>query len=399
MLVLDEDNALKEVCKRIVNGSIIAIDTEFIRTRTYYAELSLIQFNFITPESLGQQAVHKDTYIIDVLSGVNIKPFLKVFNNKHNIKVFHATLQDLEVFYHLQKSLPENIYDTQIMASFANYPAMISYAELVKDICNVELDKEEQCSDWLKRPLTTKQLSYSSRDVEYLADVFLILRQKLINMNRETWERHYTLETIKSYARQFADLDRRSWSKFNFHSKSPSYIKIVMGLASWREHQAVSLNVNRAKIITDKDIKDIAIEIPRNLRELQSITGMKRLSQERLQEILGVVNTSLKISDSKIIQKMKAEDLGRVEELNYTLFNLILQIKSIEYNVPARNLASHESLKNIANNPRNLKKQLTRWQYDLYGKLIEGLLSGEVTIGYKDQELTVISNNLDIKEL
>lgn len=394
MLVLANEQDLQQVCKKIVNGSIIAIDTEFVRVKTYYPELSLIQFNFITPQALAAKTIHKDTYIIDVLSGVNLKPFLKVFNNKRNIKVFHATLQDLEVFYRLQKFLPENIYDTQIMASFVNYPSMISYAELVQDICNVNLNKEEQCSDWLKRPLTERQLAYSSRDVEYLADIFLILRQKLSNLNRLEWERHYTIETIHSYLKQFRDLDQRAWNKFNFHAKDLSYVKIVMGLAAWRERQASSLNLNRAKILSDKAIKDIALEIPRNLRELQYLSSVKALSQAKLEEILGIVNEALQLSDTKVMQKIKAEELGKVDEINYTLFNLILQIKSVEYNIPIHNLIPHDHLKAISKNPASIKKTLTKWQYDLYGHLLEELLKGDAVIGYKEHVLSVLNTKI-----
>lgn len=393
MLVIQDDATLNQVCKKIQDGSIIAIDTEFVRVKTYNPVLSLIQFNFVTPKSQQEDIIHKDTYIIDVLSKVNLKPFLKVFNNRHNIKVFHSFYQDLEVLYNLTNQIPKNIYDTQIMASFCNYERMISYAELVKEICNVELNKEERLSNWLERPLTQEQLEYSSRDVEYLADIFLILQQKIQNLNRETWERTYTVELLKSYKIQFKDLEVRAWNKFNFHAKSPTYTKVLMGVSSWRERTAKQRNVNRAQILTDKTLKEIALQVPRNLQELKRISELAHFSTEDLHTILGVVNCALKISDSKVIRRMKSTELGTNGEINHIIMEIILRMKGVEYGLPYNNLVSKEVLRQIAKEPKKLKHCLTKWQYDIYGKYVEEVLNGKIVLGYKNGEVLLLDNS------
>jgi ribonuclease D len=172
MILINNQEKFEEICHQLSQEKVICIDTEFCRRRTYYAILSLIQLSSIN---------HK--IVIDVLSGINISSFAKLLNNPDICKIFHAPDQDLDIFLHVFKKLPTNIFDTQIAAGILGFGEMKSYGNLCKEVLNINLDKTLQKADWLVRPLEAKLLNYAIKDVEYLMPLYIHFSNALKGRN------------------------------------------------------------------------------------------------------------------------------------------------------------------------------------------------------------------------
>lgn len=170
MSVITDTSSLKEVCKKLAQERYLTIDTEFLRDRTYYPKLCLVQL--AGPE-------HEAVAVDPLADGIDLAPLIELLNDNDTIKVFHAARQDLEIFYHMTGKVPSPIFDTQVAAMVCGYGEQVGYNNIVNDVCKVRLDKGAQFTDWSRRPLSKKQLSYALDDVTYLRDVFLHLDNEL----------------------------------------------------------------------------------------------------------------------------------------------------------------------------------------------------------------------------
>ena len=169
MKVIDSTAALTEFCHSLQNREFITIDLEFLREKTYYAKLCLIQVG-----------AADDAAVIDPLAeGLDLSPFVELLKNPGITKVFHSGRQDIEILYMLTGFIPEPLFDTQIAAMVCGYGDSVSYETLVKKICDVELDKSSRLSNWSIRPLDKSQLCYALSDVTHLVNVYQALREQL----------------------------------------------------------------------------------------------------------------------------------------------------------------------------------------------------------------------------
>ena len=165
---ISEFTEIKKFCDNCINDSFITIDTEFIRNKSFFPKLCLIQI-----------ANKEEAVVIDTLIAKNLKPIQKILSNPSIIKVLHSSRQDLEIFYNTFKKLPKNIFDTQIGYSFLGLDDQISYEKLVLKYCNKKIDKKYQYYDWSIRPLNSNQINYALYDVSYLKTVYTKMIQEL----------------------------------------------------------------------------------------------------------------------------------------------------------------------------------------------------------------------------
>ena len=176
-IMITTTEELKKLIDQLMEEDFVTIDTEFIREFTYYPQLCLIQ---IAPGSGGQ------AYAVDPLAkGIDLSPFKKLFKDKNIVKVFHSAEQDIEMFYNALETIPLPLFDTQIAGQVLGYGEAASYATIVKDICRESLDKSSRFTDWARRPLNEKQITYALSDVTYLRDVYKNFAQRLKEKGRE----------------------------------------------------------------------------------------------------------------------------------------------------------------------------------------------------------------------
>lgn len=275
---IDSDSALKNMCTQLATVKKLAVDTEFIRTNTFYPKIALIQI------SDSQQC-----WLIDVLAIDDFSPLKTLLEDPQKVLIFHACAEDLEVLDHALDINPATIFDTQIAAGITNIGYCMGYARLVQAMFDIELDKQETRSDWLARPLTERQLDYAAVDVEYLHAMEQLLSQRLAEQQREEW---FKEETIALFAtvegrKDYQNYYQRVKGAWRLDEQS---LVALNRLCDWREERARALDKPRSHIIKDSVLLELAIRLPSSNSQLYGIDdwhprSVKRLGPMVLQQI------------------------------------------------------------------------------------------------------------------
>ncbi len=262
---IDEQHSLNELCEKLAKSSTLAIDTEFVRTRTLYAKLGLLQV-----------CDGKQLALIDPVVIADLAPFWQLLADKSITKVLHACSEDLEVFLTSGQCKPENLIDSQIMMSFLGHGLSMGYAAMVKHFTEVELDKSESRTDWTKRPLSEKQLTYARADVDYLFTIYPKLLAEI--------EQAGCLDFVKQESQSLID------KKFSTIDEEQLYRNIKMSwklnskqlnnlrhLAKWRYQQAKKRDLPIGFIAKDHTLIAVAQHNPKNLTAMNKIEGVEAL--------------------------------------------------------------------------------------------------------------------------
>ena len=253
---------LVRACAALNASAWLAIDTEFERSRTFYAELCLLQI-----------AAPGLICCIDPLAPIALTPLIKLLNEYSGVKVLHAARQDLEVLYALTgQVLSAPVFDTQIAAALVGFADNIGYADLVSQILGVALDKSQTRTDWRQRPLTPAQLSYAADDVRYLDGVAVVLRERLAQLGRSEWlvEDCTALLNPTTYVQPVTS----AWQRIKgIGALTAGAFARAIALASWRESMAREQNLPRGWVLKDNELLDIAVGAPTSASELAAIGG------------------------------------------------------------------------------------------------------------------------------
>jgi ribonuclease D len=257
----------------------LAIDTEFDRRKTYFANLSLIQ--------IGSDS---GLFIVDILKIENLNPLKEILYNSSIVKIFHAAEQDLEIFYNLFKMIPINFFDTQIAASFCGFRKRIGYGELCKQICDIDLDKNLQNMNWLTRPISDSMIKYLASDVIYLKKIYDYFIKEL---NKNGKINNYFSAIEKAFAEDTYKFNPDNELKKIKLPKTCSAIEtaIAKNLAILRNDIAMKENVPRKFIAANNDILSISLKKPKSLNELKTIRLESKLlyKEQMASKIIDIV--------------------------------------------------------------------------------------------------------------
>lgn len=251
------------------DASIVGIDTEFLREKTYRAKLCLLQ-----------ASTRSGVYIVDPLAGPEIAPLAGLIGDADVEVVVHAGRQDFEIFAQEFGIAPRRVFDTQIAAGFAGYGASLPYGRLVRDITGTELVKGESYTDWCKRPLTDRQISYAANDVRYLIPIADRLRDELVKGGRIDWiaaEMAY-LEDASLYESSPDEAWRRVSGRGGLSGRQ---MAVLRELAAWREESAARRNIPRGWVIKDQSLIEVARRAPSSIQDLKAVRGLPAKEAER----------------------------------------------------------------------------------------------------------------------
>jgi len=278
---IDSQKALNKFVTKLGNETSIAIDTEFERIRSYFPKLCLIQI-----------ASRNSLACIDCLANLDLSPFWSVLYREDIEKILHSGLQDLEIFYLENQSLPQNLFDTQIAASLVGYPMQIGIKNLLMEELNIHISKSETRSNWSKRPLDNKQVNYAIEDVAYLIELKRSLKQKLKLKERLDWNKEECAAMLNSKT-GLMDQDN-IWKKTQGIKKLNSKFQgIAKGLANWREAKSAEKNIPRKWLMEDSDIIKVSKMNQSSLRSLQlEFLLNNHMNQQDLNEILKVIQSN-----------------------------------------------------------------------------------------------------------
>lgn len=380
MRVITTTDDLAKACTTISQADFVAIDTEFMRESTFWPDLCLIQM------AAGEEEVIVDT----LADGIDLAPFYELMDDRSTTKVFHAARQDIEIVHHQANIIPTPVFDTQIAAMVCGFGESVSYGMLVKKMLNVELDKSSRFTDWSRRPLSEKQLTYAIGDVTHLRDLYPRLRSKLESNGRAKWldEEMAILTDTATYESHPED----AWKRLKMRVKSKKALAVMMALAAWREEEAQRQNVPRRRVLKDEAIYDIAAQAPKTEEELQRLRsvhqGFARSAKGR--GVIEAVKTGLNL-DPDTLPKIKRNDPLSGDALAVLdLLRVLLKAASGRHGVAHKLIANAEELEQIARGDNDDLPSLKGWRRELFGSDAIAICEGKLGLAVKNGQVLTI---------
>jgi len=387
MNLITDSAALAEFCARQKGADFITVDTEFMRERTYWPVLCVVQV-----------AGPKEAVAIDALAdGLDLAPLLALMNDPATLKVFHAARQDLEIFFHLSGTVPHPLFDTQIAAMVCGFGDSVSYETLVRKLAGAQLDKASRFTDWSHRPLTERQIKYALGDVVHLRTVYERLQQRLAKNGRSNWFGE-EMAALTDAALYRADPDE-AWHRFRLRGRGDSrFLAVLRALAAWRERAAQQRDLPRGRILRDEALAEIASHAPRTVEALARTRGLgKGIAEGKLgHEILDAVARGIEDRDppAEIPQKAQSPPgLGPLIEL----LRVLLKQRCEDFEVAQKLVASADDLEAIAVDDEAEVPALHGWRREVFGQDALALKHGELglTAGRKGIELVPLRRAAD----
>jgi len=362
---IDQQDQLQSFCATLNGAGWIALDTEFLRERTYYPQLCLIQI--AAPETIA---------VIDPLGVESLDPFLDHLYDENILKIVHAGRQDMEIFYHMRQHVPAPVFDTQIAAPLLGYADQIGYGRLVEDVLDVRLTKSHSRTDWSHRPLSAAQINYAADDVRYLAQLYPRMCNDLETRGRLGWlETDFeTLSAPSTYDVSYGDVWRRVKGYDRLRSKQLSALQLM---AAWREKTAQQENKPRKWLISDDVLLSLARMMPATDDELQRVRGLHpRVLKQHSSQIIALVNDAGARRPDPLPDYQRPQPLASWQEPVVDILTAVIkQIASREELNPSV-LASRKDIERIVKGETELDA-LRGWRGELIKAPLLLVLNGE----------------------
>ena len=371
MKTITKTSELKDFCDRAADEKYITIDTEFLRERTYFSKLCLVQLAI--PGDENENAVIVDTLV----NKLDLSPLYEVFKNPNVVKVFHAARQDLEIFYLDSGIFPYPLFDTQIAAMVCGFGDQIAYETLVRQLAKQTLDKSSRFTDWSRRPLTDAQKKYALADVTHLRIIYETLSEKLLKTKRLKWvdEELEILISPKTY-----DFDpKNAWRRLKTKSNSRRFLGLAASLAEFREVFAQTKNIPRNRVIKDDALLELASNKPKTIDELSKSRLLLREARkgEIASGLLGAIEKGLNIPDEELPEKKERLDKGILNSALSDLLRVLLKSCSESSGVASKLIASAGDLDALAAGDRSISA-LNGWRFEVFGKSALELCDGKI---------------------
>ena len=392
MNFITETHQLNQIIDHPISSSAehphpIFIDTEFIREKTYFAQLCLIQV-----------MLDDETFLIDPLSPrIDLSTFWTWLQRPDLLKVFHAGRQDLEIIHQICGKIPLPVFDTQIAAMACGMGESVGFDTSVQIICHEQLNKSSRLSDWSHRPLSPQQLQYAAEDVIYLKKIFYNLWQQLSEQDRFSWLQEETNQLCDSS--QYIVAPEDAWKRIKSRKAKPKQLAALKALAKARETHAQRNNIPRGKILRDDILLELAFQVPQSLEDISSMRGIpKDFEKTRLAaDMVDEVNAILATPSTQWPQH-QLSSLSKTEENALEIVKMLLTVISANHNVAPRLLATRDSLEAF------VQKELRGsdvfpapslihqgWRWDILGKAASSFLKGKTGLTYKNKRLHIVS--------
>ena len=383
MRTITTTDDLAAFCTAAKEQPYVTIDTEFLRERTYWSKLCLIQMAL--PGKTG------DAVLVDPIVGseMSMEPLYDLFRHKATVKVFHAARQDLEIFFVEGNVFPDPLFDTQVAAMVCGFGEQVGYETLVKKIARENLDKTSRFTDWSRRPLSTAQQDYALADVTHLRVIYEWLDAQLAKNGRQKWVQEEL--GILTDPATYTVVPSEAWQRVKTRTTSGRFLAVVKELARFREEYAQRLNVPRSRVMKDDALLELASTRPTNFEEL----GRSRLlmREGRKPEIAEGILAAIKSGQEMRSDDMPKPDLSREQlQVNPALADLLrvlLKAKSESLGVAARLIASASDLDVIAAGGREVEA-LKGWRMEAFGDDALRLCRGEIALSAKGNEVRVV---------
>jgi ribonuclease D len=372
MHVITTTEELARLAADYAKAPFVTVDTEFMRERTYWPQLCLIQ---IAKPGEGDTTAA----IIDPLAeGIDLAPLFTLMANPDVTKVFHAARQDVEIFYNLAKTIPAPMFDTQVAAMVCGYGEQVGYETLVRKIAKADLDKSSRFTDWSRRPLSQKQLDYAIGDVTHLREIYLSLSERLHETGRGHWvaEEMAILTDPATYYTEPAE----AWRRIKARSHSPKFLAVVRELASWREAAAQERDVPRSRLIKEDALLEIATARPKTIDDLSKLRLVQREARrpEIAKDILAAVarGEACPADERPVLPPPPRRREGSAAIAD--MLRVFLKARADKLGVASKLIASSADLDALAGEDHPDLPALNGWRFEAFGRDALRVISGEV---------------------
>ncbi len=380
MSLITSSDELAAACRRFARHSFVAVDTEFLRETTFWPVLCVVQV-----------ASDVEALAIDALAeGIDLSPLFALMADENVVKVFHAARQDVEIFWKLAGVVPKPMFDTQVAAMVCGHGDQVSYSELVNSICHVAIDKSSRFTDWSRRPLAQAQIDYAIADVTHLRDIYRALLEKLNKSGRLSWlEDEMKILTSASTYEQHPE---NAWERLKNRARKPRDLAVLMELAAWREKEAQTRDVPRARVLKDDALVEIALAAPQSAEALANLRACPR-GMERARagaEILRAVEQGL-ARDLKTLPKIERDKRAPPgSAATVELLKVLLRQVCDQSGVAGKMIATVDDLEMIAADDRADVAALQGWRRKLFGARALELKRGRLALTVEDGKVVTL---------
>lgn len=378
-MYIRDPEALATAVETMLSASVVALDTEFMRERTYFAKLCLIQL-----------AADGQTFLVDALAlKGRLEPLARVLTAPGIVKVVHAGSQDVEVLLRETGSTVAPIFDTQIAATLAGFPTQVGYAQLVKELLGEHVDKSDTFTDWAARPLSQTQLVYAEADVLHLPEVYRLLHERLVREGRLSWladdfERladpdTYAVDPREQYRRvkRASSLDRRS-------------LAVLRELAAWRETEAQRRDTPKRWIVADESLIEIARRRPASAAELAGIRGVnERVASRSGSAVVAAIRDGMAVPDDELPRLPKRDRVPTDAQPIADLLSAVLRVRAREHGVASSLIASRDDLERFVSGDREGHPLSAGWRHTLAGAELAAIVDGEISVRVVNGKLSL----------
>jgi ribonuclease D len=383
MITITTTEGLAEYCTQARQHDYVTIDTEFLRERTYYSKLCLIQLAM--PGTDDSNAV-----LVDPLSdGLSLEPLYDLFRDTSVVKVFHAARQDLEIFFVDAQVFPEPLFDTQVAAMVCGFGEQVGYETLVKKISRQQVDKTSRFTDWSRRPLTDAQKTYAIADVTHLRQVYEFLAKKLEENNRSHWVQEelgiltnpgtYIIEPVNA------------WKRVKTRTSSVKFLSVVQALAAFREEYAQSRDVPRNRVFKDDAMVALANNKPKSMEDLNRSRLLLREARrgDIADGILKAVADGMALPADKAPKAPEGREKLQVNPAIADLLRVLLKAKTESAGVAAKLIAPASDLDALAAGIRDVAA-LSGWRAEVFGDDALRLCEGKIALAAVGSDVKVV---------
>lgn len=377
-MLVETDVQLKKFLASCAKSSYMAIDTEFLREKTYYAKLCLVQV-----------AIENEIAIIDPLGIKDLSVMAPVLTDPGILKIFHASSQDIGILYHETGVVPTPVFDTQVAAALLGKTQQASYASIVQSFCGVTLPKKDSYTDWSQRPLRPSQVEYAADDVTYLPQIHQTMVAQLEEKGRLHWLDE-AFEELSNPAKYEVDPQTRFRKLKRVNQLSQRQLAAAREFAAWREHRAQKANVPRKWIVSDEQIVEACRREPQSLDELYMVRGMREaLKPGDARKALACIKRGLACPEEDLPRLQGRQKNEANVDVAVDLMNAIVHVRARESRIAPQTLAPQTELMKLARGHDEECELLKGWRYHVVGKELADLLEGRFSLRLADGNLKI----------
>lgn len=378
-MYIANQESLEAFVERAAKSPVLAIDTEFIREKTYFAKLCLLQM-----------ATVDEVVLVDPFKVRDLRCLVPLLENEGIVKLFHAGDQDLDILYHEIGVLPRPVFDTQIAAALLGKSQQIGYGALVASFCGVSLEKADSFTDWSRRPLSESQLAYAADDVSYLPGLYATMRKMLEEQGRLSWldEEFAALCDPGSYEKdpreRFRHLKRGN-------QLSRKQLAAAREIAAWREVEARKRNIPRKWVLTDEQIVEACKRNARSIDDLFMVRGMReKLPTCDARKVVALMNAAYALPESEQPAMEKPGRNERNVDVETALMSALVCLRAKQNGIAQQTLACHNDLAQVARGHCEGVSVMRGWRRAMVGEELLDLLQGRLCLSLSHGELSVM---------